>query len=114
MIQQKAELNSANCPWKFMAKHLFELINDERRKNPHLMVAPEAGQFSMDELSEFSVYDCASRVRKRELLGTKVRKGFVGEAVVVKLLMRNPLMADIFINNIKLICRYEKTEESKD
>lgn len=25
--------------------------------------------------------------------------------------MRNPLMADIFINNIKLICRYENPTE---
>jgi hypothetical protein len=36
VIQQKADLNSPNCPWKFMAKHLFELMNDERRKNPDL------------------------------------------------------------------------------
>jgi len=36
VVQQKAELNSANCPWKFIAKHLFELMNDERRKNPEL------------------------------------------------------------------------------
>jgi hypothetical protein len=34
VIQQKAELNSANCPWKYMGKLMFELMNDERRKNP--------------------------------------------------------------------------------
>ncbi len=28
--------------------------------------------------------------------------------------MKNPLMADIFINNIKLVCRYEDQEASKD
>lgn len=34
--------------------------------------------------------------------------------MIVKLLMRNPLMADIFINNIKLVCRYEEQEASSD
>ena len=34
--------------------------------------------------------------------------------MIVKLLMRNPLMADIFINNIKLVCRYEEHEASND
>lgn len=42
VIQQKAELNSANCPWRFMAKHLFEHMNDERRKNPDHQIAQES------------------------------------------------------------------------
>ena len=29
---------------------------------------------------------------------------------MVKLLMRNPLMADIYINNIKLICRFDSAD----
>jgi hypothetical protein len=65
-------------------------------------------------LNEFGIYDCTSRLRKRELSVSKVRKAFVGETIVVRLLMRNPLMADIFINNIKLICRFEGAEEGKE
>ena len=107
VIQQKAELNSANVPWKFLAKHLFELMNDERRKTPELQVAQEACQFNQEELNEFTIYDCTSRLRKRDLTASKVRKAFVDESIVVKLLMRNPLMADIFINNIRLVCRFE-------
>jgi hypothetical protein len=49
-------------------------------------------------------------LRKRELTAKKIRKAFVGESIVVKLLMRNPLMADIYINNIKLICRFDSAE----
>jgi hypothetical protein len=44
-------------------------------------------------------------------VNNKYRKAIVGEPLVLKLLMRNPLMADIFINNIKLICRYENPNE---
>ena len=42
VVQQKAELNSANCPWKFIAKLLFEMMNDERRKSPDLAIPKEA------------------------------------------------------------------------
>ena len=88
-----------------MAKHLFELMNEERRGGV-AEIAQEACQFNLEELNEFGVYDCSSRLRKRELTQNKLRKAFVGEPIVIKLLMRNPLMADIFINNIKLICRF--------
>lgn len=74
-------------------------------------MAPDACMFNLEELNEFTVYDCPSRLRKRELTMGKIRKAYVGESIVVKLLMRNPLMADIFINNIKLVCRYDNGEE---
>ena len=112
VIQQKAELNTNNCPWKFMAKHLFELMNDERRKNAEIALPQEACQFNQEELNEFGIYDSTSRLKKRELTVPKVRKAFVGESIIVRLLMRNPLMADIFINNIKLICRFEDSEDA--
>ena len=104
-------MNKANCPWKFIAKHLFEYMNDERRKNPEQGLPPELCQFNQEELNEFTVFDCLNRTKKRELTINRqqYRKAYVGESILVKLMMRNPLMADIFINNIKLICRYENT-----
>jgi len=41
VIQQKAEFNSTNCPWKFLAKHLFEYMNEEKRKLPEYSIAPD-------------------------------------------------------------------------
>ena len=35
----------------------------------------------------------------------------MGESIIVKLLMKNPLMADIFINSIKLVCSYEDQKD---
>jgi hypothetical protein len=94
-----------------MAKHLFEHMNEEKRK-PDMAgsVSPDACMFNQEELNEFTIYDCNSRLRKRELVLNKVRKAYVGESIVVKLMMKNPLMADIFINSIKLVCRYESVE----
>ena len=97
-----------------MAKHLFELMNDERRNNG-VELPQEACQFNQEELNEFGVYDCTSRLRKRDLTVKKVRKAFIGESIVVKILMRNPLMADIYLNNIRLVCRFDTPEPtSKD
>jgi hypothetical protein len=42
VIQQKAELNTANAPWKFMAKHIFEHMNEEKRKYPEYQIQNDA------------------------------------------------------------------------
>ena len=94
-----------------MAKHLFEYMNEERRKHPEYGILPEACQFNSEEINEFSIFDVTSRARKRDLTIKKIRKAFVGESIVVKLLVKNPLMADIYINNIKLVCRYDTNED---
>jgi len=103
-IQQKAEFNSVNTPWKFLGKHLFEYMNEEKRKNAD--INPASSQFNGEEINEFAVFDCNNRARKRDLTMKKVRKVYVGETITVKLLIRNPLMADITINSMKLVCKY--------
>ena len=90
-----------------MAKHVFEHMNDEKRKNPDTGISPDACQFNGDEINEFAIYDCSTRARKRELTLKKIRNAFSNEPITVKLLMKNPLMADIYINRIRLICHYE-------
>lgn len=83
-------------------------MNEEKRRVPELEIKNEFCQFNDDETNEFAIYDCSSRARKRDLTVKKIRRTFVNEPIIVKLLIRNPLMADIFINNIKLVCRYEE------
>lgn len=110
VIQQKAELNSSNCPWKFLAKLLFEHMNEEKRRAPDLEVNPDECQFNGEEINEFAIYDCSNRAKKRDLTIKKVRKVFANETITLKILMKNPLMTDIYINNIRLHCRYEDQE----
>lgn len=89
-------------------------MNEEKRRVPEFEIKNDACQFNGDEVNEFAIYDCSSRARKRDLTIKKARKAYVGESMIVKLLMKNPLMADIFINNIKLVCRYEDQETAKE
>lgn len=88
-------------------------MNEEKRKSPDFEINNDACQFNGDEINEFAIFDCTSRARKRELTVKKSRKAYVGESIIVKLLMKNPLMADIFINNIKLVCRFEDQKEEE-
>jgi hypothetical protein len=67
----------------------------------------------MEESNEFAIYDCSNRVKKRDLTLKRVRKVFKKESLTFKLLMKNPLMADIHVNNIRLSCRFEGEEEGK-
>ena len=55
-----------------------------------------------------------NKARKRDLTVKKMRKIYINEMLTLKLLVRNPLMADIVINHIKIICRFEGEEDSKD
>ena len=77
-------------------------MNEEKRKSPEYEINNDACQFNGEEINEFAIFDCTSRARKRELTIKKSRRAYVGESIIVKLLMKNPLMADIFINSIKL------------
>lgn len=93
-----------------MAKHIFEHMNDEKRKHPEYGIANETCQFNEEEMNEFAIFDCGSRARKRDLTIKKIRKAMVNEPITVKLLMKNPLMTDLDLSHIKLVCRYEDGE----
>lgn len=95
-----------------MAKHVFEHMNDEKRKHPEYQIQNDACQFNEDELNEFNIFDCGSRARKRDLTVKKIRSAMVNEPITVKLLMKNPLMTDLDLSHIKLICRYEDAQET--
>ena len=86
-------------------------MNEEKRKSPEYEINNDACQFNGEEINEFAIFDCTSRARKRELTIKKSRRAYVGESIIVKLLMKNPLMADIFINSIKLVCSYEDQKD---
>jgi len=102
---KKAEFNAPIVPWKFMAKTLFEGLNEDRR-NGVVQISPEQAGFVGSEVNEFAIYDCGSKLKKKEITMKRARKCFEGEPISVKLLIKNPLMTDIFLSSIKLVCRF--------
>lgn len=89
-------------------------MNEEKRKHPEYQIQNESCQFNEEELNEFAIFDCGSKARKRDLTVTKIRKSFVNEPITFKLLMKNPLMTDLDLSHIRLICRYEDSQEQNN
>jgi hypothetical protein len=71
-------------------------------------------ELSVDEITEYAIYDCASRVARRELLGKKQRRVFCGTAVTLRIVFKNPLSVVLDIKNIKVACSYEDGDDGYD
>ncbi len=61
-------------------------------------------------MSEAFFFDASSKTRKKELSVKKVRKIFVNEPLSFRFMMKNPLLADIFIYKIKLVCSVKEDD----
>ena len=61
MITMKTDLNSNDCQWKHMGKSITDFI-----KAANLDVSSKnLSEFSIDEISDFSLFDSTSRQAKR-------------------------------------------------
>jgi hypothetical protein len=61
-------------------------------------------ELSVDEITEYAIYDCSSRVARREQLAKKQRRVFVGTPITLKVVFKNPLGVSLDISNIKVAC----------
>ena len=62
-------------------------------------------ELSIDEISEFGLYDSESRVKRKELLKKKARKVHKGTPITVRLSMKNILGTSLMVKNVRLVCR---------
>ena len=68
---------------------------------------------SLDQLTEFSIYDALKAEEKEEVTYKKERKVFAGRPITVRVMMRNPLATEILISKVQLVCKY-KDEQTSD
>lgn len=59
-ISMKTDLNSNTCQWKHMAKSVTDYIKTQGEMPEKLQ------ELSVDEITEYAIYDCSSRVARRE------------------------------------------------
>jgi len=86
------------------------------RKDPEaLALTTDFIEQSMDDLTEFSIYEAEHLNEKRGIVNKKNRKVFCNRPISVKVLMRNPLLTDISIGKIRLHCYYtsDKTDSTE-
>jgi hypothetical protein len=106
MITMKTDLNSNDCQWKHMGKsitdHIKPVFANSSSKN--------ISEMSIDEITEFSVYDATSRQVRREALSKKLRRVHINSNITVKLAFKNQLGMNMQMQNIRLKCRYLEGE----
>ena len=90
IITMKTDLNSNDCQWKHMGKAITDYIKTQpvMKQNPS---SKPLSEFSIDEITEFAIYDATSRQSRRELLGKKTRKVYCGSPISVKVTFKNDL-----------------------
>lgn len=106
---------SSNNTWRMLIRQAMSHIETEEEKNakndPGVSVLYQS---SRDEKFEIGLYDAANRFEKKTEALKKVRKVYAKESIVVKVVVKNPLMTNVEISNIFLKCVFVPKEHKKD
>jgi hypothetical protein len=92
----KAEFNTNFATWRLLGKHL----TDYMRKD--CGVDGGACIISLDEMAECTIYDAVTLADRAEIVRKKVRKVYQGRPIYVRFRMRNTLLTEVSISNLKL------------
>lgn len=64
-------------------------------------------------MTECGIYDATCLKDRIDTTHKRQRKVFKDKAIRVRFMLRNPLLTDISISNLRLCCRYVKTDKDK-
>lgn len=106
----KSDLNANSCQWKHMAKSLCDHIRDEKASGKSPQLSDNLAVLSVDEITEFAVYDCTSKQARKELNAKKSRKVFCNTPITLRIMLRNTLSVGLDIENIRLVCKFSGGE----
>ena len=90
MITMKTDLNSNDCQWKHMGKNITDFIKTQPVVAKDATTKP-LSELSIDEITEFAIYDATSRQGRRELLAKKLRRVYSNTPITVKVVFKNEL-----------------------
>jgi len=64
-------------------------------------------------MTECGIYDSTCLKDRNDATHKRMRKVYKDKAIRVRFMLRNPLLTDISISNLRLCCRYIKDEDAK-
>jgi len=102
MMSMATDLNVNECQWKHLGKSITDYIKTEELDKD----SKPLSELSIDEITEFAVYDSQSRQTRREALAKKLRRVYAGSAITVKVLFKNELGMSMHLQNIRVLCKY--------
>ena len=111
-ITMKSDLNCNTCQWKHMAKSVCDHIRGEKAQS-HSALSDKLHELSVDEITEFAVYDCTSKRSRKELLAKKSRRVYCNTPITLRIVLRNTLSVSLDIKNIKVVCSFQSADGAK-
>ena len=87
-----------------------------KKHSEELKSSDSEGAFGIcaDEMVECGIYDATCLNERNETTHKRQRKVFKNQSIRVRFLLRNPLLTDISISNLRLCCRYIKPDQSEE
>jgi hypothetical protein len=92
----KAEFNTNYATWRLLGKHLTDFMRKE------CGVIGDACLVSLDEMAECSIFDAVTMKDRSDIVKKKIRKVYEGRPIYVRFRMRNTLLTEVSISNLKL------------
>ena len=94
---------SGNIDWKMMIKQTFKHIeNCEQHRSKEEPGVSDLYLSDRNETFEISLFDAKNRLEKKLQALKRVRKVYAKEPIIVKVFVKNPLMADVEVSKIFL------------
>lgn len=111
---QHEDINQSNIPWRILEKQVTDYM---RKSHGDELVAEKAeGAYGIngDEMTECAIYDATCLRERTDTTFKKQRKVFKDKTIRVRFMLRNPLLTDISISNLRLCCRYLEDSDSEE
>ena len=104
------DINQSNIPWRILEKQVTEYC---RKNHQSELEAGSEGCYAVngDEMTECGIYDANCLKERTDTTYKRQRKVYKDKAIRVRFMLRNPLLTDISISNLRLCCRYVKDSE---
>jgi len=99
MITMKTDLHENICQWKHMAKSVTDFAK-ALNSSDNLGLHDKHHELSIDEITEFAIYDAPTRLARKELIAKKVRRVHVGTPIIIRIVLKNTLGVAMDIKNI--------------
>ena len=108
------DINQSNIPWRILEKQVTDYMRKNHTEELAATGSEGACNVNGDEMTECGIYDATCLKERTDTTHKRQRKVFKDTAIRVRFLLRNPLLTDISISNLRLCCRYVEEEKKAE
>jgi hypothetical protein len=104
-----SDLNQNECQWRHMGKSVCDFTRSLKLAGD----GEKLQELTIDEITEFAIYDSPCKVERKDLISKKQRRVFQGTPISLRVVLRNTLGVALDIKNIKVVCQFQGAPEDE-